>query len=1066
MKKQLPFRIIQIINIAPLRNHRSMIAPCLVALTILGYSFMQLTYRADLPTLPDFVFVSRPIADYGSFYVQRHRYMPREDGSGDTVAMPKGMPGIGGHSRFRVSPGGKLIIRKSNGTFKVLIDGSKPGKRPDGLGDLPFKLVDVNAPDVSYDATQIIFAGALEGTYESLTYNPSQPTRSVEAKDPNAWRLYVINVDGTGLRQVTKSDRALNLSQFAGPYGDNKGFESYDDTDPAWLPDGRIVFSSSRFPAYSHYTGVRTTHLYVVNADGTNLHRITTERNSADRPVVDPLTGRIVFSRWWRNQHYPYDDISTDKLYDRTSNPDVNSPVVAGFDIHEGVTGSINLSTENSTSGNPKKLPDHNMFRNAWQLQAVNPDGSNLAMFSGYFRDEEFSHAYGGSFDNQGNFVANYYPMANMTEAAGFGGIRRFKRGPALPEHLIGVTKLLLGSEMTYRDTVNRNGSNVEVIRGIQRVYKSDYASDPLILPDGKMVISWLPNNFRRMNQDYGLYWFDPANPTVTPILIFNNPGTAELRAKAIVARPKPPIIPDAVNPVENGLPPTNITDIDKDGTFVFEDLNVFFNAPVDVPIVSAPKVGDVKSIRFYANPQRHTIGSYPNLEWPIFLKELAIDDNGGVKDTESPANVQLFEQLRTPGGKVPLTGGPRPDGAAHVAGLNFGRPGQVVRCVGCHAGHSMIPVPSNLADQLYTNLAPGANVGFSSALVEGDGKNHADYRGSVVDRRLLTDAFNGKVWVSKQMTDPNGTEWVELTFDVPVRVREVKLYNFKIASSDRNSPDYPIPVKAMNISKATVKLFADLDPSKSPVASTAINGPLSTNATSVTFLNNHLVAGNFIAQRVRIELQGSGQLYHYTNVLGLGEIEVIAAANVKEDPLPVKLVNFEARAESQHVQLSWASAEEKNSDRFEIERSQTGKTWQKIGELASHGDSENLNVYRFTDASPVNGSNLYRLKMVDHDKSYSYSGIRKATIEAMDVEVNVFPNPASSQLLVSFNPQVLKATNISIINSGGQVLVKYKVSKGNGTFKFDSGSWPAGIYNLVVYTEKGQFAKKVLIKN
>jgi hypothetical protein len=41
--------------------------------------------------------------------------------------------------------------------------------------------------------------------------------------------------------------------------------------------------------------------IYVINTDGSGVHRITTERNSADRPLVDPLTGRIVLSRWWRN---------------------------------------------------------------------------------------------------------------------------------------------------------------------------------------------------------------------------------------------------------------------------------------------------------------------------------------------------------------------------------------------------------------------------------------------------------------------------------------------------------------------------------------------------------------------------------------------------------------------------------------------------------------------------------------------------------------------------------------------------------------------------------------------
>src|SRR5439155_24772357 len=85
----------------------------------------------------------------------------------------------------------------------------------------------------------------------------------------------------------------------------------YDDTDPAWLPNGQIVFSSTRWPSFAEYDGVRTTNLYVVTPDGGGLRRITSERNGADWPLVDPVTGKIVYSRWWRNQRFALDDLTT-----------------------------------------------------------------------------------------------------------------------------------------------------------------------------------------------------------------------------------------------------------------------------------------------------------------------------------------------------------------------------------------------------------------------------------------------------------------------------------------------------------------------------------------------------------------------------------------------------------------------------------------------------------------------------------------------------------------------------------------------------------------------------------
>jgi len=190
------------------------------------------------------------------------------------------LPGVQPYSRFQVSAPGKLLVREGNGTIRTLIDGSNPTAAS-------LNLIDVSAPDVSYDATKIVFAGLPAGSYSTA------PVTS-----PGAWRIYMINTDGTGLRQVTFSDRNIDLSQFGSVAS---SFVNYDDTDPAWLPDGRIVFSSTRWPSFSMYGAARTSNLYVINANGTGLHRITAERNGAERPLVDPLTGRIVYSRWWRN---------------------------------------------------------------------------------------------------------------------------------------------------------------------------------------------------------------------------------------------------------------------------------------------------------------------------------------------------------------------------------------------------------------------------------------------------------------------------------------------------------------------------------------------------------------------------------------------------------------------------------------------------------------------------------------------------------------------------------------------------------------------------------------------
>jgi len=733
------------------------------------------------------VFVSRKLSSRGSVYY------------------PSGgiMPGVAGYSRFQVAAPGKLIVRETNGTLRTLIDGSNPTTSS-------LNLIDVNAPDVSYDGTKIVFAGITAGTYQTGPL-----------VEPGAWRIYVINVNGTGLRQVTTSDRNINLSQFG---GNAYHFTGYDDTDPAWLPDGRIVFSSTRWPSLGMYGAVRTTNLHVINADGTGLHRITAEKNGADRPVVDPLTGRIVYSRWWRNFRTATNGMAT------LASPD------GGYIMKDGLCAINHSGNECQEVGGT-----FNLDRNAWHLASINPDGTGLVQFAG--RSNTFSvseianHAYGGSFATDGSFYANFFPMTNGTEAAGFGGIRRFPRGANGYTPIIGITT----RDESILQFVSTNPNSYGV-------YVGDYAADPSVLPDGGLLISWAAG----VAQDYGLYTINADGTGRT--LVYDNVGTTELRARPILPRSIPPVITDQVVQIASALPPLAQGPYDIDGTFLFQALNVYFNAPVDTNIISAPAVGSANTIRFFIDHQRaQQSGSFETLDFPILLKEVLINPNGSVS-ANLPANVPLFEQVRTSlaaGYKVPLTSGVgipgEASGAAHVAGLNYGRSGVTATCVGCHAGHTMIPVPANPADAQWTNLAPGAKVTYSSlhtSLPNGNG---------AIDRKVklrLPYNNNQRYWLSREGQTSNG-QWIQLTFPVPVTVRTVRLYNIPASESS---------IKVLN---TTVLLYSDAT-GTNQIAS-ATSGALSENGTDVAF-------NDVRVRSVRI-------LFTSVNgaTAGLGEVEVIA---------------------------------------------------------------------------------------------------------------------------------------------------------------------------------------------
>ncbi|OAN48577.1 hypothetical protein A6A03_07320 [Chloroflexus islandicus] len=739
-----------------------------------AHSVASSSYAVYLPlvakqTMPPIVFVSRQIMPQGSIYWD----------------VPKGLAGVGPYSRFAVAAPGKLMVLEPDGRVRVLIDGANPASTA------PYNLIDVNAPDVSYDGTTIVFAGLPQGRYESGALT-----------NPGAWRIYTIKADGSGLRQVTTSNQRLDLTQFGPAAG---GLAAYDDTDPVWLPDGRIVFSSTRWPAYAHYSGVRASNLFVVNPDGSNLRRITSERNGADRPLVDPITGKIVYARWWRNHRFPVNDMSTI--------PDPNG----GYIQRDGLTANRNNPVGGET-----------MFRNAWQAATINPDGTELAMWAGVFRSEDANHIYGGAFTPEGDLIANYFPMYNMTEAAGFGGLRRYRRGAGGYTPLMGVATFTL-------DYVNpRNPTSFGIFKG-------QYVTDPDV-SNNWMVVSLA----RDIGQDYGLYQTQIDGSGLR--LLYDNPGTAEVRARFLAPRPLPPIIPDRITQVPSLLPPTAAGPYDNDGTFIFDALNVYANGPVDMDIVNAPPVGSARTIRFFIDHQRTSPGSFPNLDWPILLSELAVQPDGSVRNSNVPANVPLFEQLRGPNGTVPLTGmRSNPDGAAHVAGMNFGRPGERQRCVGCHAGHTLIPVPPTDEAARWSNLAPGATIRVSSAL-------DSRYVSGLTDRRVM----KGEVWQYwRSAANQTSGQWVTLTFPVPVTVRQVRLYN------PRSTPNTDLQVH-----QATVRLFSD-EAGAIEVARQTV-GPLTTFGAGAEFADVRV-------RVVRVEIDRVSGRVDGVTCASLAEIEVIA---------------------------------------------------------------------------------------------------------------------------------------------------------------------------------------------
>lgn len=178
----------------------------------------------------------------------------------------------------------------------------------------------------------------------------------------------------------------------------------------------------------------------------------------------------------------------------------------------------------------------------------------------------------------------------------------------------------------------------------------------------------------------------------------------------------------------------------------------------------------------------------------------------------------------------------------------------------------------------------------------------------------------------------------------------------------------------------------------------------------------------------------------------------------VTTNPLPVTLSSFHVTREGTIARLNWATTEETNSDHFEIQHSLTGKDWNKIGTVDSHGDSKVRNVYSFNDTNPAsgglsNGENLYRLKMIDKDQTFAYSRIQSVKFEGLtSLLVSTYPNPSADRVFIK-DADLNSIKLASIIDMNGRTVFNTNKVDSNG---INLSSLAQGTYILHITSLNG----------
>ncbi|HYW80423.1 MAG TPA: hypothetical protein VE890_12640, partial [Thermoguttaceae bacterium] len=129
----------------------------------------------------------------------------------------------------------------------------------------------------------------------SLSFDAKKVLFDFRETPQSGFRIWEVGIDGAGLRQVSfpPEDEEEKVARW------RKGWHT-DDVHPCYLPDGRIIFSSTR----SEHTvlcggsaALVAPSLHRMNADGTHVEQLTTSPVSEFCPVILD-DGRVLYHRW------------------------------------------------------------------------------------------------------------------------------------------------------------------------------------------------------------------------------------------------------------------------------------------------------------------------------------------------------------------------------------------------------------------------------------------------------------------------------------------------------------------------------------------------------------------------------------------------------------------------------------------------------------------------------------------------------------------------------------------------------------------------------------------------
>ena len=182
---------------------------------------------------------------------------------------------------------------------------------------------------------------------------------------------------------------------------------------------------------------------------------------------------------------------------------------------------------------------------------------------------------------------------------------------------------------------------------------------------------------------------------------------------------------------------------------------------------------------------------------------------------------------------------------------------------------------------------------------------------------------------------------------------------------------------------------------------------------------------------------------------------------------LPATFKKIDAKRNDNDVLISWDVANESAVLHYVVERSYNCRDFTAIATVPYKSTGSAANHYAVTDPSQSVSTICYRIKQVGENRNYSYSSIATVSV-SQQASLSIWPNPATSQVLVNVNVSKSVQAKLELIDANGRVVLMRNVNlrPDAGTFILGNlQSLHRGSYILKISGDKNIFHHKLLLK-